>query len=1186
MRNRILFMLCFLFVGISAFAQVSISGKVIDNTGFELPGVNVVVKGTTVGTMTLGDGTYTLQDVPGGAKAVLEFSYIGFKPVEVVVGNQKVINVTMTEDSEQLEEVVVVAYGTAKKKDLTGSMSAIDTKVLTAQSSASTSKMLEGSVPGLQVAATDGQPGVDMGIRVRGVSSAVGGSASALIVIDGVPAQNENPLSNLNSSDIENITVLKDAASTALYGSRGANGVVLVTTKKGKSGQTRISFDARWGWNSVGNFNTSGMTEASDYYEYYWRSIYNSYRYGVNGTGMPGVDANGYPYTNVNNPNYTHEQAAEFASQHLFNYVAGASNSETNFTRNGLGNWMAYNVPGAIYTMEGSGAKAAATMTGAYLVGLDGRINPNAQYLYGDGDRYEDVLLQTGFRQQYDVSASGGTDKVKYYASLGYLDEPSFVRASDFSRYTGRASVDAELFKWLKIGANVGYTKSETNSMSTRWGRNPGAATGNVMMYVNATHPIVSVWAREANADGSIGGYVYDKNGEKVEAGYANSTYSPLGQTEGNRTAADVLYDIDSNINENQVDLWTSRVYADFSFLNDFKFTINFSMDQHHNRLLKYRNSLSALGQGIGGIMINKYTRTIINTQQLLSYNKDFGKHHVDAMAGHEYNDNDYEILTWGSSDELIPNYISPGNFVRRYSNITTFSNPSWSLSNVRMESYLARANYIYDDKYYLSGSLRVDGSSKFAKDKWGIFYSVGGGWRFTSEEFMEGTKSWLDNAKLRLSYGVIGNQNGIGNYGNHTWSYGVSTWNTASNGTGTAKVYSISYGGLVNEDLTWENVHTTDVGLDFTVLGGRLSGTFDFYNSLTTNSFFNEPVSILANSGNSTRQRNTAKLRNRGFEVDLSATIINNQDWTWNVGINGTHYRTTLVEVPASTIPAPNATDDLPDGTWTANGEGWSAAGTGNASGIFYLRGEGRDWYNLYLYKYAGVDQESGLPMYWHRVTYDDVNNNGSGGRYAGKQIGEDVKTTVAADASMYEMGSATPDWIGGLNTSLRYKDFDFQAVFAYQIGGKFLSVEYANGLYRSSYLSRGAQPQSTDLIGNTWTPDNTGAYFPMQWASNSSSNYYDGSTTGSWKYTDMSLFSASYLRMKNITLGYTLPKSLLNKAGISKLRVYASADNLWYISAKKGVDPAMSMTGGLEVGQYIYPTMRTVSLGLNLEF
>lgn len=1182
MRNRILLLLCSLCMGLQAFAQISISGKVVDDLGIEMPGVNIAVKGQAIGTMTGADGTFTLPNIPGGSNAVLVFSFIGYKTQEVKVGNQKFLNIRMSEDSEQLEEVVVVAYGTAKKKDLTGSMSAIDSKVLVVQSSGSASKMLEGSVPGLQVAATDGQPGVDMGIRVRGVSSANGGSASALIVIDGVPAQNENPLSNLNSSDIESITVLKDAASTALYGSRGANGVVLVTTKKGKSGQTRISFDARWGWNSVGRFNTSGMTKASDYYEYYWKAIYNSYRYGVNGTGLPGVDSNGVPYTNVKNPNYTHEAAAEFASQHLFNYVAGAANSEQNFTRNGLGNWMAYNVPGAIYTMEGTGASAAATMTGAYLVNTDGRLNPNASYLYRDGDTYADQLLQTNFRQQYDVSASGGTDKIRYYASLGYLDEPSFVRASDFERYSGRANVDAELFKWLKVGANVGYTHTVTNSMSTKWGRNPGAASGNVMMYANATHPIVSIWARDA-----LGNYVLDEHGNKVEAGYPGATYSPVGTTEGNRVAGDILYDIDQNINQNKVDLWTSRVYADFVF-GDFKATVNFSYDQHANRMMKYRSGLSSLGSpNNGGIGIQKYVRTILNTQQMLSYNKDIAKHHVDAMVGHEYNDNSYDQLNWGSSDELIAGFISPGNFVSRYTNVSTLATPGWSLGTVRMESYFARANYNYDEKYYLSGSVRADGSSKFAKDKWGVFYSVGAGWRFTSESFMEGTKSWLDNAKLRLSYGVIGNQNGAADYGYHTWSYGVGSWNTSSNGTGTAKTYSIGYGGLVNEDLTWENVHTTDVGLDFSVLGGRVSGSLDFYNSLTTNSFYNEPISYLANGGNTTRQRNSAKLRNRGFEIDLSADIIRTKDWTWNVGINGTHYKTILKKVPASTIPAWNETMDLPKGTWTANGDGWSGAGTGNASGVFYLRGEGRDWYNLYLYKYAGVDRESGLPMYWHRVTYDDVHNGASGGRYANYKQGESVKTTVSSDASMYEMGSATPKWIGGLTTSLRYKDFDLQAIFAYQFGGKFMSVEYANGLYRSSFLSRSAQPQSTDLIGSTYDPENnTGAYFPMIWASNNSTIYYDGSTTGSWKYTDMSLFSASYLRMKNITLGYTIPKVLLNKAGISRLRVYASADNLFYISAKKGVDPAMSMTGGLEVGQYIYPTMRTISLGLNLEF
>ena len=279
MRNRILFMLCFLFVGISAFAQVSISGKVIDNTGFELPGVNVVVKGTTVGTMTLGDGTYTLQDVPGGAKAVLEFSYIGFKPVEVVVGNQKVINVTMTEDSEQLEEVVVVAYGTQKKKDLTGAITQIDSKVLSTQSTSSATKALEGAVPGLQVSAVDGQPGFDAGIRVRGVGSTNADAANALIVIDGVPstAEGTDPLSTLNSSDIENITVLKDAASTALYGSRGANGVVIITTKRAKMGQdAQVKFDAKWGYNSRLIPQYDVIYNGAEYLETIYRAKFNS----------------------------------------------------------------------------------------------------------------------------------------------------------------------------------------------------------------------------------------------------------------------------------------------------------------------------------------------------------------------------------------------------------------------------------------------------------------------------------------------------------------------------------------------------------------------------------------------------------------------------------------------------------------------------------------------------------------------------------------------------------------------------------------------------------------------------------------------------------------------------------------------------------------------------------------------
>jgi TonB-linked SusC/RagA family outer membrane protein len=847
---------------------------------------------------------------------------------------------------------------------------------------------------------------------------------------------------------------------------------------------------------------------------------------------------------------------------------------------------LAYDVPGVTYVKDnGTGTNQSATMTGAYLVGLDGKINPNARYLYADDETYEKQLLQTRFRQEYNISASGGNENTSYYTSLGYLTDPSYVRASDFERYSGRVNIDSKILKWMKIGANIGYTKTNTNSMATKWGRNGGAAVGNIMRYVNGHSPIMSAFARDENWN-----YVYDVNGNRVATGAEGSSYSPLGSTRNNYLSSDIVSDIDNTINKTTIDLWSSRAYAEVSFLKDFKFTVNFSMDQQNKRLLKYAGKSTSLGANRGGIYIVKTATTMINSQQLLTYNKDLGKHHFDAMVGHEYDDYDYETVQYGSSNELVEGYISPGNFVDRYSPVGSYyGNPGWSLGKRRMESYLGRINYIFDNKYYLSGSLRGDGSSKFVNNKWGLFGSVGGGWRFSAENFMSGTKDWLDNAKLRVSYGVIGNQNGIGDYTNHTWSYGVSIWNTVSNGTGTAKDYSISYGALVNEDLTWENTHTTDLGLDFSILNGRVSGTLDFYNNLTTNSFYNQKVSIIANAGQQTRQRNSAKLRNRGFEIDVNADIIRTKDFTWNVALNGTHYKTILVSVPEDQIPAWNETSDLPKGTWESSTEAWSAAGVSSTSYIFFLRGEGRDWYSIYLYKYAGVDQESGLPMYWHRVTYDDVTAKADGtyanyGKYKDYKIGESVKTTNANEASRYECGSAIPAWIGGFTTNLKYKDFDLGMVLAYQLGGKFFSTEYANGLYnQGTYLNVRAESPAEDLIGNTWSPTNTNAKYPIQLYG---ATYYDGSTIGSWKYTDMALFSASYLRLKNVTIGYNLPKNILSKSHVSSMRIYASADNLFMISAAKGVDPSMDITGGWGVGQYVYPTMSSVTLGVNLEF
>lgn len=1172
-------LLALLLIGVQAFAQSAVSGKVTDEAGEPCVGANVLIKGTTTGTMTDLDGNYSLTDVRKGA--ILVFSSIGYTSQEVRLGSSSVVNVVLKSDADFLNEVVIVGYGTAKRKDLTGSLTQIDNKLIASQNSSSATKALEGAVPGIVYASVDGQPGNDAGLRVRGLGSTNVGASNALVIIDGVPAQGDNPLSNMNQEDIASITVLKDAASTAIYGSRGANGVILVTTKRGDSGRTKISFQARAGWNTVGSYKVGQVDNAAGIYEYLWQSIYNSYRYGVNGAGPALNKETGEYYTNIGNPNVSHDAAAEFASQHLFNYI-GLNDS---FGRNMLGNYMAYNVPGATYTPDGTGSSASSTMTGAYLVGTDGKINPNASLLYDD--TYADALLKTGFRQQYDLSASGGSDKEDHYLSLGYLTDPSYVPNSRFERITGRANINVNLFKWLKVGANVGYTRSRTNYQGTYWAaRNSGSNQGNITRYVNGHTPIVPFYAHDAE-----GNYIYDKNGDRVRNYLYNSTYSPLGQTGNNYGSTDIMYAMDNDIREDLTSTLNTRTYIEIPFLDHFTFRTDFAYDKINRTTTVYYNGTTGRAASIGGYFGKRMNDIeVMNLQHRLTYNQDFGKHHVDAMALFEDSDWEQQTVNWGSADEFIPGFLAAGNFVGRYYGAGSAPTPGYGHDIERMRSWLGRANYIFADKYYVSGSVRRDGSSKFRKEnRWGTFWSVGAGWRFTEESFMQDLRdSWLNNGKLRASYGVIGNQNGIGRYQTYrTWGYST-TYQTTNNGTGrpTGDSYKLSMGGLVNTQLTWEETKTFDVGLDLTLFN-RIDLTFDWYNRVTGNSQFSQPVSYLA-MGQTTLPRNIAELTNRGIELDINADIIRTKDIRWNVAFNITHYTTKLTDLPDDAIPV--HAEGLPDGTWEDNQGSWASAGGSQQNANVYLRGIGRDWFNLYMYKYAGIDQSSGLPMYFHRVTEADH----AAGKYKDTEVGGSVKTTNYANASKYEVGSAIPTFQGGFNTSFSYKNFYVNAQFAYQIGGKFFSRNYAEYLYnvvdaqmyRMMFVSK-------DVKGNTWTPNNTGAGFPMQWYPAGENSYFSGTSAngGNWSFTDESLFSASYLRLKNLTLGYNVSKSLLNKLRIDKvvsnIKVFASSDNLFILSAAKAIDPTMSASGGYnDVDSYTFPNMRTYTIGINLDF
>ncbi|MDD4645333.1 MAG: SusC/RagA family TonB-linked outer membrane protein [Bacteroidales bacterium] len=742
--------------------EKKVTGKVTDEAGVSMPGVNVKVDGTSIAVSTNDKGEYSIM-VPN-ENSVLVFSFIGYAEQKAAVVGRNEINITLVPDVSVLDEVVVVAFGTVKKRDLTGAVSSLDTKLAAAQSNSTLTRALEGSIAGLQVSSLDGQPGIDMGIRIRGLGTASQNNSNALIVIDGVPVFQSastptpsNPLATLNPKDIESVTVLKDGASTALWGSRGANGVVLVTTKKGKLGKAKITYEGRIGINQEGPFDYKKIQDPKDLYEYAWLSIYNAARY---------KSTTKYT-TSVQNPNMTHEQAALFASQHLFDYKGTAD-----FGRNELGNWMLYSVPGAIYTSTGSGSNASSTMSGAYLVGLDGKLNPAATLLYND--TYDQEFLQNKFRQEHTLSVSGASEKIDYYMSLGYLQDPSYIRGSKFNRYSFRGNVNAKITDWLKAGINTAYANRETQSPATRYGRNPGSAVANVFRWMNGQNQLIPLWAH--NLDGS---YILDADGNRVVHKADGQSGSPLGPTSAPLSTADLIYDLDHDIDTRVSNDLNLRGYVEARFLQDFTFTVSLASDNTFEMRTRYWNPVDGAATGYDGALGKSYAETDnINTQQVLNWSHDYGKHHVDAMAGHEFNSYKDMGLNYKGAYSLIPDFATFANFVGLNTG-STFAGTSASANKVAMEGYFSRANYVYDNKYYFSTSIRDDGSSKFkyAENRWGIFWSVGGGWRISSEDFLADAK-WLNDLKLRASYGVIGNQNGINNYsGYQTWSLGASSY-------------------------------------------------------------------------------------------------------------------------------------------------------------------------------------------------------------------------------------------------------------------------------------------------------------------------------------------------------------------------------------------------------------------------
>ena len=1056
-RKIVLLLVASLTCGLLASAQTKqVSGTVKDANGNAIVGATVIVDGTTIGTNTGTDGSFRISAPANGNLLV---SFIGYEDQKIAIAGKTNIEVVLQDNYTAIEGVTVQTFGELKKKDLTGSITAVTAKDLQKMTVSSVSNALEGAVPGIQSYSTTGQPGTDAAIYIRGIGS-INGNQAALIVVDGVPYS--SALSTINPLDIESVVVSKDAAANALYGSRAANGVIFVTTKKGARNQkANITFEAKWGWNEMGVGEHETMQNPGDYYEWAYGGLYNYFT------------ANGYPHAN----------AAAGAYNNLFNV---------------LGNYMAYKLP-----------------EGETLIDFEtGRLNPNAQLLYADN--YDDYLFTKQFRQEYTLSISGGNDKVDYYVSGNFLDDPSYVIMSSFKRYSGRAAVNAQVTNWLKLGTNVSFTHRDADDPS--YGGDSPANTNNVFLWTLWQNPTVPYYARDL--DGNIR---YNPDGTKMLENGLGTTLSPFGSTQdifNSMNMAHPLQSMSRDINRRVRDNIYANAYVDITFLKDFKFTANFTMDNVYDRTTFFQNNeygIGALPENNG--FVQKYAGfyTSYNTQQMLNYNKSINDlHNVDVMIGHEFNRTDNNEINAYNYNIFYPGIPELGNAVDPTKDVATSEHVKTTL-----EGYFARANYNYDDRYYLSLSYRYDGSSLFQYDRWGHFWSVGGSWRISQEEFMK-RALWVNDLRLRATYGVSGNQLNSAYPYTNLWAIGEMDGQP-----------TISQSSVGNPDLSWERNKQVDVGLDFR-LWDRVYGSFDWYNRRTHDLIWNRPTP--ASTGLTSRLENVGVLQNAGFEFDITVDLIKSRNVYWNIGINGAFAQNKLIEFP----------EEL----------GNAALGGDYVSGAF-LRGKGKSYYNLYLFDYAGVDPETGGELYWKNTTDSE-------GNVTGREL-----TSNFAEADQYEMGDALPDMTGGLRTTFRWKGLDLNIQTAFQIGGKQWDGASAN-MYDPG---RAGFTVSDDLIRNTWTPENPNAEFPMLMYG------------GTWQFPASNVNAlyrdASYFSLKNLNIGYTLPQKWTSKLSIESIRIFFNADNLCFVSAHDGFDPRMGFSS---MNGFQFPQARTFTFGITL--
>lgn len=1085
------------FVSLSMLAAKQVSGVVLDANNEPVIGASVMVKGSSVGTISDYDGEFVLE-VADDAK-VLVVSFVGMKTQEVPV--QSYVKVVLHEATEMIQEVVVTGYGNVSKGSFAGSAQAVDAEVIEKKSPTEISKALAGEVAGVQVINTSGQPGTNATLVIRGVGS-LNGSATPLYVVDGVTYDGD--ISSLDPGDIASTTILKDATATSLYGSRGANGVVVITTKKGNSGEEgKIDVDVKYGANMRLLPLYDVITSPEQYVTMSWMSLYNSFRAQSNFA-----------------PQMTSKQdAAKKASKALY----GAAGLPLGYNL--------WDAKGEYLINDGLAAYGYANPV------FDPTIS--RRHGYENIESWSDEIFRVGQKMEANVKFSGGTEKVNYFTSVGYLKDEGYYQASDYSRVNLRSNLDFKPKKWLKGNLNIAYTYSDMNSPN----QDGGGAMNNGFYYVNAIPAIYPVFLRDENGntytDPRTGLLAYD---------YGDGLNRPFGF--GINPAGSLRLDKERYVQH------TVNVQGglELKLYKDLKLMVDAGVHYNNNLGSQLTNKYYGDAADVGRILQQSYNTLTIAAKELLEYNTTIDDHSIRAMVGHE-------------------NYLFQQNFVYGYKAYLA-DGESLSLSNAvqtneargnserfALDSYLATFSYIYDEKYMLTANYRADGSSRYAKGhRWGHFGSVGVAWTFTNESFMESASEWIKNGKLRLSWGVLGNQiNSLYSYTNTVGIYPVGNLPSANESS------------VGNPLITWERANTTDLGLEFSV-GKYMDVELDYFYKLTDNLLFGRAVA--PSLGYGSKPTNDAKMVNQGVEFTLKGHLVNERNVKLDIRLNGAHYTNKMTEMPI------DYTDE--------NGNPVRQ----KMSGAMAV---GHSMYDHYTYVYGGVD-EQGNALY--QAFYDtrdgdlgaETANNGvnyipslhqwimdqkeAGVQNPEQYLADSLTPDLSYATAQYVGKSYLPDLAGGIGIDLETYGVTLSIACSYQIGGYGYDYTYM-ALMANDPI--GGHNWHKDML-NAWTEHNTNTTIPR--LSNGTGEYDSYANGASTRF----LTSNSFFSLNSIQVGYNFPKKLIEKIKLNRLHLYVSADNLAIATARKGYNPMTSFTGSSDT--HAYSPLSTIMGGIKVSF